>query len=294
MRKDIAVLLIFTLATSLLLCPVLLTTVLSETQSNTPVSAPAITWRQYYGYGVNNATNLIQTSDGGYAFIDLAWSYQISFRPATIYKVDSLGDMQWNQTFLGFSAESLIQTDDYGFEVSGFWIENPTTPQAVSTPSLIKTDSQGNVQWVRNYSSVPDLGFSSSAKIKTSDGGFAYFNDGNITKTDSNNEMQWVINLNYTGTDGSAPLMLISLIETSSGALAALGVGYNLFDNPRTGRIYLIKTEPFLPQPSPTALPTPIPTPSLAPTVDTSIVIVAIVVVVAIAGLLIFLRKRKN
>jgi len=90
------------------------------------------------------------------------------------------------------------------------------------------------------------------------------------------------------------------VIETSDGALAALGVGYSLFDNPRTGRVYLIKTEAFLPLPSQTPLPTPMPTPTPEP-ISTGLII-AIVILVAIgtialvivigAGLLVYLKKR--
>jgi len=90
------------------------------------------------------------------------------------------------------------------------------------------------------------------------------------------------------------------VIETSDGALAALGVGYSLFDNPRTGRVYLIKTEAFLPLPSQTPLPTPLPTPTPEP-ISTALVI-AVVILVALgtvallvfvgAGLRVYLKKR--
>jgi hypothetical protein len=125
------------------------------------------------------------------------------------------------------------------------------------------------VQWIANYSSVPDLGVASTRSIQTSDGGFAYWTDGsvysgdgNITKTDSNNSTQWVKTLYYKGVEGianqTAPLKLYSVIETSDGALAALGVGLFRLDNIRTGSIYLTKTEAFLPLPSQTQSPTPI------------------------------------
>ena len=80
------------------------------------------------------------------------------------------------------------------------------------------------------------------------------------------------------------------MIETSDGALAALGVGYSLFDNPRTGRIYLIKTEPFLPLPSQSPLPTPFP----AQTVEVTIVILVIIVVAVVVGvgLLVYFKRK--
>jgi hypothetical protein len=220
--------------------------------------------------------------------MDLGWRYQGTFMPSTVFKVDSSGDMQWNKTIDNLSASTIIQTNDEGYEIAGQWYSITHG----YTPPLVKTDSNGNIQWVANYSSVPDLGVAST-RIQTSDGGFAYWRDGSITKTDSNNDTQWVENLNYTGADGTASLKLSSVIETSDGALAALGVGYSLFDNPRTGRIYLIKTEAFLPLPSQTPLPTPIATPSQAPTVEV-IIVISVIVVVVVAGLLLFLRKRKH
>jgi len=277
---------------------------LAQTTITTSVSAPAIEWQEDYGHpgpyddtNVQSASNLIQTSDGGYAFMDLGWGYQFTFVPSTIYRVDSSGSLQWTKTIDFLAASKIIQTNDEGYEVTGHWSTNGTTYEY--TPTLIKTDPQGNIQWAANFSSIPDLGFSST-EIETIDGGFAYWKDGSITKTDSENNTQWVKNLTYTGADGTAPLKLSSVIETSDGALAALGVGYSLFDNPRTGRVYLIKTEAFLPLPSQTPLPTPLPTPTPEP-ISTALVI-AVVILVALgtvallvfvgAGLRVYLKKR--
>ena len=279
---------------------------LSQTTITTIVSAPAIEWQEDYGHpgpyddtNVQAASNLIQTSDGGYAFMDLGWGYQFTFVPSTIYRVDSSGSLQWTKTIDFLGASKIIQTNDEGYEISGQWSTFGTTYEY--TPTLIKTDSQGNIQWIANYSSIPDLGISST-EIKTSDGGFAYWKDGSITKTNSENNTQWVKNLTYTGADGTAPLKLSSVIETSDGALAALGVGYSLFDNPRTGRVYLIKTEAFLPLPSQTPLPTPIATPTPEP-ISTALVVAIVIlaaigtialVVVVCAGLLVYFKKRKK
>ena len=86
------------------------------------------------------------------------------------------------------------------------------------------------------------------------------------------------------------------MIETSDGALAALGVGTYFSGNPRTGRIYLIKTEPFLPLPSQTPLPTPMPTslPALPGEVTRVILVIVVVAVVIGVGLLIYFKKRKH
>ena len=296
------------LTASILLCVELLPIVFSQTSINAPVSAPSIEWQKEYamkGYiGIaQSASNLIQTSDGGYIFMDLGWTHSIGFHPSTVYKVGSSGNMQWNKTIDSGSqfggqvreyllASTIIQTNDEGYEIAGRWTVGVTYQY---TPTLIKMDSQGNIQWVANFSSVPDLGIS-SARIRTSDGGFVYWRGGDIYKTDSNNNTQWVKNLNYTGLDGTRSLGLYSVIETSDGALAALGVGHDYFDNPRTGKIYLIKTEAFLPLPSQAPLPTPIPTPTSlsASTIEAAVIVSLIIAVVVGAGLLFYFKKRKH
>jgi len=280
------------LIASILLCIELLPIVFSQTSINASVSAPSIEWQKRYGGNSQATSNLIQTSDGGYIFMDLGWTYNIAFQPSTVYKVDSSGNMQWNKTIDNLAASTIIQTNDEGYEIAGRWTVGVTYQY---TPTLIKMDSQGNIQWVANYSSVPNLGTTTSTRIRTSDGGSAYWTDGSIIKTDSNNNTQWAETFNYTESSGRLnPLSLFSVIETSDGALAALGVGTYWSGNPRTGGIYLIKTEAFLPLPSQAPLPTPMPTSLPALTVEATIVVSLIIVVFAVTALLVFLRKRKH
>jgi hypothetical protein len=271
-------------------------------QSSSNTSAPAIEWQKDYGYGndndyfgVESASNLIQTNDGGYIFMDEGWSHQTTFIPSTIYKVDSSGTIEWNKTIRHLAASTIIQTNDKGYEILGQWSTYGTTYE--HTPTLIKLDSKGNIQWTANYSRVPDLGVTST-QIQTSDSGFVYWKRGTITKTDTNNDTQWTKNVTYPTLDAfptyTEPLSLFSVIETSDGALAALGVGYDLLDNPRTGKIYLIKTEAFLPLPAKTTLPAPIQPSSMTPMVEVTITIIVIIVAAAAAGLLFYFKKRKR
>jgi hypothetical protein len=155
-------------------------------------------------------------------------------------------------------------------------------------------DAQGNIEWVANYSTTPELG-SISARIRTSDGGYAYRTGGSIIKTDFKNITKWVETFNYTESSGRLnPLFLFSMIETSDGALAALGVGTYWSGNPRTDRIYVIRTEAFLPLPSQAPLPAPMPT-SLPTLTDYIIPVISLFVgIVVVAGLLLFLKKRER
>ncbi len=265
--------------------------------------APAIAWQQTYGaffngtgvqavtnmvQGVAAVSNLIQTSDGGYVFMDEGWGSYGNFAPSIVFKVDSSGNINWTKAINNILGLAIKQTSDRGLEVSGYW------DNSAFEYNLIKMDPQGNIESVRNYSSVPnlevtpsltsslvDLDPSSVGKIRTSDDGFAYWTGGSIIKTDSNNNTQWVLNLNYTNPYGYAtPLKVASVIETSDGALAIMGVGYEAVDIPMSGTIYLIKTEGFLPMP--TNLPT------------LSIVIVSSGAVVIVVLSVVFYRRHRK
>jgi hypothetical protein len=226
--------------------------------------------------------------------------------------------MQWNKTINLFAAWSLIQTSDGGYEISGRWSTYGTT--YVYTPTVIKTDSNGNIQWYENTSTILSLAIASST-IQTSDGGFAYFVPANVTfypstasvptlvKTDSNNNTQWTENFPYSGpynySNGTIffPFKIFSLIETSDGALAGLGFADPALSPQGWGYIYLIKTAPFLPLPSQSTLPTPLPSPTPTPTptptmitVNEQILIIALIAVVVALSIvmLIYRRHRKT
>ncbi len=279
---------------------------LSAVKAQTSNLVPAIAWKHIYGeWNVEHSSNLVQTNDSGFIFMDTGWHYQVTLKPATIYKLDSSGNTQWNKTIDNFVGDVIIQTSDGGYEMTGEW--------SASIPTLIKTDSNGNIQWVQNYSRVPSLGISGimqfyegynatpyQTTIKTSDGGFVSWSLGQITKTDLANRTQWVENISYSKNYPSYyRLPIFWLIETSDGSLAYLGVGTALEDNRFSGNIYLYKTEPFLPTPKPSQLPTPIPTSTPTPTVTTStswyIVIIGFIWAIAmVISLLLYSRHRKT
>ena len=100
--------------------------------------------------------------------------------------------------------------------------------------------------------------------------------------------VQWEKKITFPGLEYSG-LSLSYLVETADGSLALIGVGTT--SEPWWGDIYMIKTEPFLPLPTPS--PTPLATP--LPTLNEAVELVSIVIGVAVvAGLLVFLKKRKH
>jgi hypothetical protein len=147
------------------------TTVSAQTSNST--APPATQWQKIYGDQFSiQVSNLIQTSDGGYAFLDCGYVGQSGmFFPSILCKLDSSGNMQWNKTFNLFSASNLIQTNDGGYEIAGSSASSAATR---FTPTLIKLNSKGDTQWLENTSTVLNLAVVSS-NIKTSDGGYAYF-----------------------------------------------------------------------------------------------------------------------
>jgi len=295
-RKSFAFILILALTVS----SILLTNSVGAQTGNSTLSAPATEWQKGYGNDAETASNLIQTSDGGYAFMKSGWDYQQTFSPATIYKVDSSGNIQWNKTIPFLYATDIVQTSDGGYEISGHWSTYGTT--YIFTPTLVKTDSKANIQWVENFSTaVPNLFNITYTKVKTSDEGFAYAESASIIKTDSNDNIQWVKNVTYAAAGYlNFPLGIHCLIETSDGALVGLGVGLAFLDVSRSGTIYLIRTEAFLPLPSPSQLPTPIetPTPSAltpSPSVpEVSSWIILPLMVLLTLGASVYLKSIKN
>jgi hypothetical protein len=293
---------------------IILQTTLVSAQTTSGTSPPATQWQKLYGsqYAIQ-VSNLIQTSDGGYAFLDCGYIGQSGmFFPSILYKLDSYGNMQWNKTFNLFSASNLIQTSDGGYEIVG---SSTSSTMLQFTPTLIKLSSKGDTQWYENTSTVLKLAVVSS-NIQTSDSGYAYFKPADVTsfpthasfptliKTDSNNNTQWIENLTYSGPfnyyNGTItfPFKIFSLIETSDGALAGLGIANPGLTGGYEGFIYLIKTAPFLPSPSQSPLPTPLPSPTPAPfmiTVNEQILIIALIAVVVALSIvmLIYRRHRK-
>ncbi len=141
----------------------------------------------------------------------------------------------WSKTYGGNGSDtaiSIVQTDDGGYVIAG-------TAPGVGTGNtdvlLLKTDSDGNMQWNKTYGGTKAE--NTQSMIKTSDGGFAVaattqsFGGGGrdfwLLKTDSNGALQW--NKTFGGTLDEQPLCVV---QTSDGGYAVTGgVSVNYFSN---------------------------------------------------------------
>jgi hypothetical protein len=189
-----------------------------SSSSSTPSVPPAKEWDNLFGSGnVLPATEIVQTSDGGYVIVGNSGNYH-SPSVAWLVKTDAAGNMQWNQTYnYLYFVVGLVQTSDGGYTIagSGYTVEEKRAFGS-STPfgaMLIKTDSRGNVQWSRTYgnqSSAYDM-------VQTNDGGYALAGSVFI-KTGSLGEVEW------KKTYGELDINSIhSVIQTIDGGYAIAG-----------------------------------------------------------------------
>lgn len=201
-------------------------------------------WNKTYG-GSNYdiVSDLIESSDGGYV---LAGSIDAYFDDENFWlvKTDADGNMMWNQTYGGENYDrcsTVVETSDGGYALAGstfslsgddsdFW--------------LIKTDSNGDVEWSHTYGGTEnDM---ANSMVLTSDEGFALFGttgsygdadeDSLLIKTDTDGNMQWNQTYGESGNEvGTA------LVETNDGRFV-LG-GYTTSFGDGDSDFWLVKTD---------------------------------------------------
>lgn len=204
------------------------------TSAQTATASWSKTYRDLSPYGQAYATDIIQTSDGGYALVLGAWQAKTSNYGTILLKIDSSGNVEWNQTLGGpeqNSPASLIQTRDDGYAIGGFLDKNITTAtgsKSVRLSWLVKTDSSGNTLWTKTYGDS----YTTSevrALIQTSDGGFVMAGDaggdntegwaGIVIKTDKDGNQLWSKLFDTTKNDER----FFSIVETTDGGFAMAG-----------------------------------------------------------------------
>jgi hypothetical protein len=202
---------------TLLLLLILLLLILSQpvntaSATQTPtLSSPPIEWQHTYG-----ASQVIQTSDGGFA---LAGS--VPLNPSFVgypwlIKTDSQGNQQWNQSYAKYPDLNLagigpiIQTSDGGYLLGGNYYD--------LTAFLLKTDSRGNVQWIKSYPSKEYVG----DLIKTPGGGYVIsgpYKNGTgcwLAKVDSAGAVRW--SRDYMN------VFIYRVVQANDGGYAMIGV----------------------------------------------------------------------
>jgi len=188
-------------------------------------SSGVVQWSKTIGeVSYDVASDIIQTSDGGYAFTGRTgyWTFKMY-----IVKLDSAGNLQWTKKINnGFSDQgySLIQVSDGGYVVSG----RTSDASISSTGWLIKLNGSGVVQWSRFVQGFADGIYS---VVQTPGNGFvlagittlygAGGSDLYVVKVDSAGTMQWTRTVGGTGMEMVTPGTKIS--KTSDGGFVMAG-----------------------------------------------------------------------
>jgi hypothetical protein len=196
-------------------------------------------WRKIWGlqYGFNDVK---ETREGGYIVCGLFGDQGL------LLKTDSSGDISWENHYrvfgmgLYFVLNSVQQTSEGGF-VAGGWRAKP--PQEIEEGFIVKTDAEGNDEWVYTESE------SISSIFETSDGG--YISTGvfdvwppetdhiyyvGLCKRDSSGIIEWDVQISQ---DGSAS----SVVQLEDGTYVVACNGFaSLAKTDEEGSIEMVKT----------------------------------------------------
>jgi len=181
-----------------------------------------IEWEETLGRSFSHLQSLQPTSDGGYVLAS----------PLFLVKTNAYGKIEWNKgpylyncTFYD-EGHKVLQTRDGGYIlVSSSSRENPGDSDIV----LIKTDANGNSQWVQYYGG--DYDEVAASVVQTVDGGYVIagktlsFGAGSsdfwLIKTDAYGNMEWDKTFGGTGAE-----QCFDMQQTSDGGYIL--VGYSL------------------------------------------------------------------
>jgi hypothetical protein len=151
--------------------------------------------------------SMVQTTDDGFAIT--GYTGGTTYADIFLVKIDKNGNMEWKKTYGGSGADfgqGIVRADDGGFAIAGY--SDSYSSGNDDNVILLKTDLNGNLQWIKSYGgSSVDRGW---ALVKTADSGFAIVGDNYhyglegtgvyLVKTDGNGNMQW--NKTYVGGRG--------------------------------------------------------------------------------------------
>lgn len=164
-------------------------------------------WTRTYGTdGVDVGNYVIEDSEGDFVFTGYIGALDVTIHADVwLMKVDSNGDSLWSHSFGEDSLDErgvwLVETADSGYVVAGY--RGFSLEAYNSEVLLLKTDSDGNLQWLETYNPDPTmfgwgLGYSVD---QTADSGYiitGYAQDENtanrdlyLIKTDADGDSLW-------------------------------------------------------------------------------------------------------
>src|SRR6185369_957775 len=112
--------------------------------------------RTFGGQLIENGFDIISTHDGGYAVTGHSNSFTNGDFDVVLIKLDSNADLLWSRTYGGGGGDEalqLVETSDHGFAISG---KTSSFGSGNYDAMLIKTDSTGNVVWLKAFSGTAE------------------------------------------------------------------------------------------------------------------------------------------
>lgn len=186
------------------------------------VQAQPITFEKYYDYGFADVGNCVrQTSDGGYIVIGRQ-GITFGLSRVILMKTNDSGQVQWTK-FIGNPNDNYghsgQQTSDGGYIITGY----TTLPGLGANVYIIKTDSNGDTLWTKNYGGATyDIG---NEIQQTFDGGYIVAGQtdmyGWLLKMNINGDTTWTKKIIPISSNG---VELTSVQQTSDGGFIVTGV----------------------------------------------------------------------
>lgn len=201
-----------------------------------------VEWTTQYGNnnGPDNATDVEQTSDGGYLVLGTTDNYGAGGTDMMLVKFNGSGEFQWRKTYGSQNNDggsAMVETLDGGFALVGQTVPSSGIGKAIY---LVKVNSDGTEQWSNTYGG--SSGADASDIIQLSDGsflmaGFITINNDfqvYVVKTSSSGNLTW--EKNYGGAEFDYSF---SIQELSDGNFIVAGYTASKGAGARDG--YLIK-----------------------------------------------------
>jgi parallel beta-helix repeat protein len=195
-------------------------------------------WNRYGGTNSEAAYSLVQTANGSLISAGHTKSYGAGWEDFYLVSTDSTGNFQWQQTYGGSGsdyAECVIQTSNGGYALCGI---TDSFGAGGYDFLLVKTDSDGNMEWNCSYGGVSDEW--AYSLIQTADGGYVIagytFSNGAgasdvwLVKTDVSGNMVW--NKTYGGMDHDFASCIVQTYDGGyavAGSTESFGAGNNDF-----------------------------------------------------------------
>lgn len=186
-------------------------------------------WRESYGTIELGVSELVRTSDGGFAMIGVGVDEDEALDFALV-RAAADGTETWSRTYGadGYQvARSLVETADGGFVLAGF-----TTPDGFDEEDawLVRVDADGEAIWSETYGGR--CNDEASSVVRAGDGGFVFLGTTRSERADRGDADLWLVGVAADGAErwartyGDLDGTTFDNVGGHGGTLVALEDGY--------------------------------------------------------------------